>query len=259
MKSVAYASKAARHPGSPNCSGWTGAMFSAGWPLAASRSIRVLADVHIFSRPSSMARNAVGLRLPGRPAALAVASATGLYCKSGDRRAWAADRRAHADSGDAAQPHSTWKAPTRRSCAWYFSQTLDQIDAEVRLFPGPCLRKLPNSPRRPSWRSGLYPFSVVATSPTSMEWITQAANSELKSLASRIARDIDAARARNMYLLDKQSGRRPDQQDQSHQTANVWPASYPLLRRRVLPTENDRATNPTPVAQAAPICGRPPD
>ncbi len=34
-----------------------------------------------------MARSAVGLRLPGGPAALAGASATGLYWKSGDRRA----------------------------------------------------------------------------------------------------------------------------------------------------------------------------
>ncbi len=51
-KCVAYASKVARHPGSPNCSVSTGALFSAGWPLAANRSIRVLTDLHIFSRPS---------------------------------------------------------------------------------------------------------------------------------------------------------------------------------------------------------------
>lgn len=32
--------------------------------------------------------------------------------------------------------HPTWKLPTRRRCAWYLSQNLDQIDAEARLFLG---------------------------------------------------------------------------------------------------------------------------
>lgn len=64
MKSVAYASKVARHPGSPTCSASTDVLYSAGWPLAANRSIRVLTDLHILSVPSRR-----GSKRGGTPAA----------------------------------------------------------------------------------------------------------------------------------------------------------------------------------------------
>lgn len=56
---------------------------------------------------------------------------------------WAANRRKREAPEGAAQPPPTWKAPTRRRCAWYLSQNLDQIDAETKLFLGHLFAQAP--------------------------------------------------------------------------------------------------------------------
>lgn len=165
---------------------------------------------------------------------MAGASATGLYWKSGDLARWAADRRAHADPGGAAQPHLTSKAPTRRRCAWYLSQDRDQIDAEARLFLDHLFAQAPEL----ATAAELAKRFVILLSGSDItelnEWITQAANSELKSLASGIARDIDAVRAAITTFwttspVEGQISRIKAIKPQMYGRAN-----YRLLRRRVL-------------------------
>jgi len=147
---------------------------------------------------------------------------------------WAANRSAREASGAAAQPHSTWKAPSRRRCAWYLSQNTDQIDAETKLFLGHLFEQAPElatvADLAKRFVSILNGDDVAALD----EWIEQAANSELKSFASGVARDIDAVRAAittswTTSPVEGQISRIKAIKRQMYGRAN-----YPLLRRRVL-------------------------
>nr|WP_259245560.1 transposase [Bradyrhizobium elkanii] len=108
---------------------------------------------------------------------------------------WAADRRAHAGAGGAAQPHPTWKAPSRRRCAWYLSRDLDQIDADARLFLGHLFARAPELATTAELAKRFVSLLRGSDIAELDKWIAQAATSELKSFANGIARDIDAVRA----------------------------------------------------------------
>lgn len=147
---------------------------------------------------------------------------------------WAADRRAHADSGGAAQPRPTWKAPTRRRCAWYLSQDLDQIDAEARLFLGHLFAQAPELATVAELAKRFVSLLSGSDIAELDEWITQAANSELKSLANGIARDIDAVRAAITTSWTTSPVEGQISRIKAIKRQMYGRASYPLLRRRVL-------------------------
>ncbi|QOZ38318.1 ISL3 family transposase [Bradyrhizobium sp. CCBAU 53421] len=146
---------------------------------------------------------------------------------------WAADRRAQ-DAAGAAQSHSTWKAPTRRRCAWYLSQDPDQIDAEAKLFLGHLFAQAPElataAELAKQFVSLLSGSDIVALD----EWITQAANSELRSFANGIARDIDAVRAAITTSWTTSPVEGQISRIKAIKRQMYGRASYPLLRRRVL-------------------------
>ncbi len=147
---------------------------------------------------------------------------------------WAADRRAHADSGGAARPHPTWKAPTRRRCAWYLSQDLDQIDAEARLFLGHLFAQAPELATAADLAKRFVSLLNGSDVAELDEWITQAANSELKSFANGIARDIDAVRAAITTSWTTSPVEGQISRIKAIKRQMYGRASYPLLRRRVL-------------------------
>ncbi|WP_342734179.1 hypothetical protein [Bradyrhizobium sp. B117] len=68
-------------------------------------------------------------------------------------------------------------------------------------------------------------------------------NSEIKSLANSIGRDIDAVRAATTNSWITQCARKTDQQDQSGQVPNVWPrkATHHCADASSCLLENDRA------------------
>ncbi|MGY8681747.1 ISL3 family transposase [Bradyrhizobium sp. UFLA05-153] len=147
---------------------------------------------------------------------------------------WAADRRAHADSRGAAQPHPTWKALTRRRCAWYLSRDLDQIDAEGRLFLGHLFAQAPELATAADLAKRFVSLLNGSDIAELDEWITQAGNSELKSFANGIARDIDAVRAAITTSWTTSPVEGQISRIKAIKRQMYGRASYPLLRRRVL-------------------------
>ncbi|KRQ17480.1 ISL3 family transposase, partial [Bradyrhizobium manausense] len=147
---------------------------------------------------------------------------------------WAADRRARADAGGTVQPHLTWKAPTRRRCAWYLSQDPDQIDAEARLFLGHLFAQAPELATAADLAKRFVSLLSGSDIAELDEWITQAANSELKSFANGIARDIDAVRAAITTSWTTSPVEGQISRIKAIKRQMYGRASYPLLRRRVL-------------------------
>ncbi|WP_271552958.1 hypothetical protein [Bradyrhizobium sp. CCBAU 45394] len=104
---------------------------------------------------------------------------------------WAADRRADADSGGAAQPHPTWKA-----CAWYLSQDPDQIDAEAGLFLGRLFAQAPELATAADLAKRFVSLLSGSDIAEFDEWIAQAANSEFKSFANNAVRAAITVRSK---------------------------------------------------------------
>lgn len=145
---------------------------------------------------------------------------------------WAADRRAHADAGGATQPHLTWKAPRRRRCAWDLSQNPDQIDAEARLFLGHLFAQAPELAMAAELAKRFVSLLSGSDIAGLDEWITQAGNSELKSLANGIARDAIRAAITTSWTTSPVEGQ--ISRIKAIKRQMYGRASYPLLRRRVL-------------------------
>ncbi|WP_456683112.1 ISL3 family transposase [Bradyrhizobium sp. USDA 3311] len=147
---------------------------------------------------------------------------------------WAADRRAHAGSGGAAQPHPTWKAPSRRRCAWYLSRDLDQIDADARLFLGHLFARAPELATTAELAKRFVSLLRGSDIAELDKWIAQAATSELKSFANGIARDIDAVRAAITPPWTTSPVEGQISRIKAIKRQMYGRASHPLLRRRVL-------------------------
>ncbi|QOZ23845.1 transposase [Bradyrhizobium sp. CCBAU 51753] len=113
------------------------------------------------------------------------------------------------------------------------SQDPDQIDAEARLFLGHLFAQAPELATAADLAKRFVSLLSGSDIAELDEWITQAANSELKSFANGIARDIDAVRAAITISWttspEGQISRIKAIKRQMHGRA-----SYLLLRRRVL-------------------------
>ncbi|WGR90869.1 ISL3 family transposase (plasmid) [Bradyrhizobium sp. ISRA443] len=147
---------------------------------------------------------------------------------------WAANRREREAPEGAAQPPPTWKAPTRRRCAWYLSQNLDQIDAEAKLFLGHLFAQAPELATAAELAKRFVSLLGGGDIAELDEWIAQAANSELKSFANGIARDVDAVRAAITTSWTTSPVEGQISRIKAIKRQMYGRASYPLLRRRVL-------------------------
>lgn len=105
---------------------------------------------------------------------------------------WVSARRKHRSR---APPKSVWRVPSRRNCAWLLGQAPTSLDEETGRF---LLHLYENAPQLAVAADLARRFAAMLRGDDDAgleQWIAEAANSELASLAKGIERDIDAVRA----------------------------------------------------------------
>lgn len=147
---------------------------------------------------------------------------------------WAADRRARAEAGIPAQPRLAWKAPSRRRCAWYLSQDLDQIVGEDRRFLDHLFTQAPEL-RTTADLAKRFVSLLGGGEPSNLDtWLEQAASSELASFANGMTRDVDAVRAAITTRWTTSPVEGQISRVKAIKRQMVGRAGLPLLRQRVL-------------------------
>jgi transposase len=142
---------------------------------------------------------------------------------------WAAKQRARHDpqTPSRQQARAAWKAPSRRRCAWYLGQAPDQIDTEIAQFLGHLYAQAPEL-RTVAELAVQFVTLLDGNDVIELDkWLEQAVDSELGSCGRHRPRHRRRERCHH-DPLDDESGRRSDQQGQSHKAADV--------RTRKLPT-----------------------
>lgn len=147
---------------------------------------------------------------------------------------WAADRRARAEAGIPTQPRLAWKAPSRRRCAWYLSQDLDQIKGEDRRFLDHLFTQAPEL-RTAADLANQFVLLLGGGEPSGLDtWLEQAASSELASFANGMARDVDAVRAAITTRWTTSPVEGQISRVKAIKRQMYGRAGLPLLRQRVL-------------------------
>ncbi|WP_375779023.1 transposase [Bradyrhizobium sp. ma5] len=111
---------------------------------------------------------------------------------------------------------------------------MDQIDAEARLFLGHLFAKAPELATAAELAKRFVSLLSGSDIAELDEWITETRNSELKSFANGIARDIDAVRAAITTSWTTSPVEGQISRIKAIKRQMYGRASYPLLRRRVL-------------------------
>ncbi|QOZ36181.1 transposase [Bradyrhizobium sp. CCBAU 53421] len=114
------------------------------------------------------------------------------------------------------------------------SQNPDQIDAQARLFLGHLFAQAPELAVAAELAKRFVSLLSGSDIAGLDEWITQAGNSELESLANGIARDIDAVRAAITTSWTTSPVEGQINRIKAIKRQRYGRASYPLLRRHVL-------------------------
>ncbi|EIZ78114.1 transposase [Novosphingobium sp. Rr 2-17] len=147
---------------------------------------------------------------------------------------WAAHRRARAKAGVPAQPRLAWKAPSRRRCAWYLSQDLNQIEDEDRLFLDHLFAQAPEL-RTAADLAKQFVSLLSGDDPAGLDtWLEQAATSELASFANGMKRDVDAVRAAITTRWTTSPVEGQISRVKAIKRQMYGRAGLPLLRQRVL-------------------------
>jgi transposase len=144
---------------------------------------------------------------------------------------WTAVRR---ERSSTALPNSRWRPPSRRNCAWLLSEDPTSLDQQTEQY----LRHLyENAPQLSIAGELARRFTTMIRGDESVgldQWITDAMNSELASLAAGLRRDIDAVRAAITQPWSTSPVEGQINRLKTIKRQMYGRAAYPLLRSRLL-------------------------